>query len=743
MSNQIQNIVDILNRETIVPIALDYNDNNLDTPAISNFYSTDRLKQILPFIKNQIAQVNVKGKGGVGSVYNFGNYMLKVSNICQPEQNNILLDQLCGMTKDNISYIIPNTETGKNTLLCPNYIVEPIIGGLLKRVENSTPSFMKIFGCIYDTDEKKTYQILEPLVKLKDAGNNLDINYIFFQLFYALNSAQKGLRYTHWDLHYENIMVRKREPTIQKYDLNDGTFLYSKLPYDLVIIDYGHNRCETEKTCVVPIMKFVPPGSQREILDYYDFNPFYDIFTIIYSTYLNMYKEKQLSTIEYQGSYQNIMNYCDLLLGIFLKDQYNFQDKVNNMLYSAGSWRVFPERLTIEDTPLNASEMINVISKRFEYKVDIKSFAELDMLLDKHKGIIVSDSDLKINNEYVLPDNVLPTEYYPYFQMPINLGRLGVTPYEISMTFMDDIRIFKKHNFTRNTFGYMKQHVTSIKMMQPSLVTQIQDGVKVFSFRSDCCRIDTRSFFQNDKIKEGFAMNASFFNIFGDFTPIGPYKNKNLFINNNPIPQLYYDLYRAIVIDYNGDINIIGIQEAIDEKEQYTDILCCGPILIENNDIVMTNELLETSIKINDDVIFPFLCNRPKTREEINLNVLPRNYNVLPPIYNHRVMNCNKIKPGELSHAGNVNPRSAVGIDKENHVYFFCVSGREDYNATGLDLADLASYLKVVYDLRIAVNLDGGRSSNITCKIDNQIFLSNINNVGGYPVGNILSYVRE
>lgn len=698
-----EDVKEILNQLTVYPIT---GTNSLTTIPFKDFFSTPELYSILDKIKSLIPQSS-EAKGGIGTVYNFGKYKLKISEICPDNIQSHLLNQLCTMSKnDDLVYWIPNTEYNKTTLLCPNYITEPIVGALLSKLRSYTPSFMSIYGCIYDKNDinKKTYQILEPLINPNNVGD-ISIDYFLFQIIYALDVAQKSIRYTHWDLHQNNVMIRKRNPTIQKYKLADGIFLYSKVEYDSVIIDYGHNRCETKDVTVVPQMKFIDNPSNREILDYYDFNPFYDIFTIIHSFYLH------INNID-------VKKFCFNLLKEFLLQKTDEQvSMLLEKLTLNKQWRVYPERLTISNMPLTAEKMCQKIVEKYE-RVDDIDTNTLNNILDEKK-FIISTTDLKVEEEYSQPQVQMDTSYCPYNKM-VSKGKLGENPYELEIKHYDDQKEHKIHNLTRVEFK--KQNIAISKMMQPSTI----DGV--FKFRSDCCRIDPRTYFQNPNITEGIVINASFFNIMGDYTPIGPYKHKKMYYNN-PIPELYKQYYRAVVIDILGDLDIITIDEAIKYEAKYVDILVCGPVLIETGKN-MTDEFLKTGFYKSDGTpVYPFLCDNSND----NVKVL-----------SNGVMNCSKISPGELGHAGNENPRSVVALDSKGTVYFFCLAGRGGAeNSRGLDLVRMTEFITFQgFDIVKAVNMDGGRSSLMTYKDKNTIYLSNVENVGCYPVGNVLSYVK-
>jgi len=69
-------------------------------------------------------------------------------------------------------------------------------------------------------------------------------------------------------------------------------------------------------------------------------------------------------------------------------------------------------------------------------------------------------------------------------------------------------------------------------------------------------------------------------------------------------------------------------------------------------------------------------------------------------------------EPGELnSHLGGRHPRTAIGIDNEEFVYFVVVDGRSRVSV-GMTLVELQQYLSQL-GLVNAINLDGGGSSTM------------------------------
>lgn len=106
-------------------------------------------------------------------------------------------------------------------------------------------------------------------------------------------------------------------------------------------------------------------------------------------------------------------------------------------------------------------------------------------------------------------------------------------------------------------------------------------------------------------------------------------------------------------------------------------------------------------------------------------------------------------EPGDLSHAANPNPRSAIAIDNDNNVYFIKVEGRDNRTkmgkpGVGMDLVQLAQFCKNGLNAKYAINLDGGQSSQIVWKKENHDYIVLSGGMDfAYPVGSIIAFVKE
>jgi hypothetical protein len=144
---------------------------------------------------------------------------------------------------------------------------------------------------------------------------------------------------------------------------------------------------------------------------------------------------------------------------------------------------------------------------------------------------------------------------------------------------------YKYYNRTRPPVpDTSNQYITSVVMLQPSRLNQ-------YRFRTDCCRLDMRTYFQNNVFSSGVAINAAFFNWKTDYESIGLYKSNN-YITDNPISREYKNYYGSVVIDsVTNRLEITSVENARTNINNYDYIITAGPILIQDEVIVLADTL--------------------------------------------------------------------------------------------------------------------------------------------------------
>lgn len=674
-------------------------------------------KKLLSEIKNLVKNSKRIGeKSGFGEIYlsSDSNVIIKkVNNCAKNEQNNEVVTQLCTIAKEgDVIYRIPNTYSDKMLLYAPNYIIENLIGKLVyENTKKYTSSFIKVLGFQYDSDSptKTVYTVLEPLKESTEyLKTDEDYIYYVFKIIHALSVAQKIGRFTHYDLHDKNVMCRSA--STNAIPLSSGEYIITEFDFEPVIIDYGFSRYETEEHVLNSRVHLLGRDLNSNVNDNYFFNPYYDIYCILKSMRNTADKTGKFKDLAYEffEMFVNPPEEAD--------DPKKFTE--NFMLYAHfNKWRPYPERLVIELPDFNSHKLCNA-----------------DMMLHKLSEKIKSGNYKKIKIQNTLNDETNTFDMIPKSKiLNITFNQYRTTEYSDKFSIKDIVLI---NSYTKPPYGVdttpkeYHREVTSSSYnyenpepwIHIALIDQIKGLDEGYKFRIDCCRVDIRNYFQTDTIKSGIAINAAFFKIKGDFSPLGYFKTDN-YISDRSLPKEYENYFGIVCVDKDGMLRI----DKSKYKYEYEKVLTCGPILVWRNEKIFKREEFE---RIEGETLL-LQCRKPKESE-----------NKKTRIFQDKLRNCDAIEPGELPHAANPNPRSAIFITNDHKVGFVYVEGR-DAKGPGMDLAQLTE-LCLHHGAKYAINLDGGRSSQMLWKNSNKniIYQPNYYASHSYPVGSIISFVK-
>lgn len=727
------NIVQLLEKSS--NIYIQNPDDFLKKITTKTFTDKKALTEIETLLKSSSS---IGTNNGAGRVYKTKNgIIIKVVKYCSKKtEETDLINHLCKLADEgDVIYHIPDTNTGKECIYAPNYLTENLIGILLsEKMERYSKCFMKVYGFQYDREssDKITYTLSEELYPKKERVSSVeDVIFLNLQIMRALDVSQKIGRFTHYDLHQDNVMIRKyKEPQINEIKLDNGEYLYTYFDYDPVIIDYGLSRFETEKTVLSPKGKM--GNNTFHIHENYYFNPYYDLFTFLYT-------QNALATDSFNQSIKEVIAeiyymFIDVPKNAKSKELFSF--KFTEYLKNGTKWRPKAERLTTEVPEIkwhrvrSASELFNDCVNKFLARYR-NSFNESDAsnafdALIKNK-FLISSTKLAFNQKVTSLE--YPTKTFKY-----NLYRTMDERKKYSLQIDNIIQIKSTNEFPdyidKKIHSYHYELTDNMKKaksfsypiddawLHASFIDQ-EKGVKNrYKFHFDCCRLDMRSYLQSETIKTGITINASFFKLKEDYSPIGYFRTHN-YESNNKIPEKYQKYYGLLYTDKNGLLNICADSSEfskIIKNESNKNILSCGPIIVKGGAKIMTQSMLSKykelqCMKIND--------------EDQGIN---------------DTINCKDILPGELSHSANPNPRSVIFLTKSNTVGIFYVEGRDE-KGPGMDLSQLAD-LCIKYGAVTAMNLDGGRSSQLMWKDEGVIYQTNTVNMSAYPVGTIISFTR-
>jgi hypothetical protein len=236
---------------------------------------------------------------------------------------------------------------------------------------------------------------------------------------------------------------------------------------------------------------------------------------------------------------------------------------------------------------------------------------------------------------------------------------------------------------------------------------------------------------------------------------VGYYKETRpdgtIYESNSDIPAVYQRWYRYVSINKNK-VKLTQAKPPPDSEH----IFQAGPVLIEHDIVLFTESTVNGTLFDSGTRYTPFQCRLPDNGTFVADILLPpatvdrldnkcRQTQVTATSY---TPNCQMIKPGEFSHAGNPNPRTAIGLrhnrDGLGDLVFVYVEGR-NLHGDGMDLVQLAKYMYTKLAVYSAVNLDGGRSSCMAWKTPetpDTVIVANGLQTESYPVGNIITVTK-
>jgi len=182
---------------------------------------------------------------------------------------------------------------GKIRYSLPNLLSEITVGMILGRMKESVGFTRTINSEIKDKSEiyilmdaeKQVVNnlTLDPELKI-NSNNPKTFIYMLFQVSHAIMTAQEKHKFTHYDLHIENILWNKwndfsEEKKYISYPLpNKNERLVipkSYCPFILKISDFALSRLETKNALVTPLVENFPEKT------YGEFHPSYDIVSLI------------------------------------------------------------------------------------------------------------------------------------------------------------------------------------------------------------------------------------------------------------------------------------------------------------------------------------------------------------------------------------------------------------------------------------------------------------------------------
>jgi len=156
------------------------------------------------------------------------------------------IDKITSNKNSYREYYIAYTELNKLRYLVPNFMMTYGQFKCLKPSVNESKiqlqQMCKPKGNYvnYTLYERISGITLETYLN-SDDYSHLEFVNIFIQILFALEISQQQCGFTHFDLHHDNIVLRKSDSINQSIFINGLEYVYKTGQYIPVIIDYGHS----------------------------------------------------------------------------------------------------------------------------------------------------------------------------------------------------------------------------------------------------------------------------------------------------------------------------------------------------------------------------------------------------------------------------------------------------------------------------------------------------------------------
>ena len=681
-------------------------------------------------IKN-MTEKNLIGQGAVGKVFAFGKYVVKQIMPCSAKENSPLFKYCVDITKLIKGHIngIPGGNN-KYRYILPNLLSEITIGLLLDDIGfTNTLSSMILDDDNSDNDSGSDMSIyiimeqLEPLIINHQINLNLNEKlflYMLFQVAHTLLTAQTQHKFTHYDLHIENLLFRENKKNISYPLPNQHMRVMMDSPFIIKISDFALARMETDKFILAASADDFP------VKTYGEFNPSYDFACFLGSILIdNKYRVAFDALFKNKKIYQFILRltlwyFNDSTIISDLDDLDNIRDYIANTYYKPikKNFSFRPKQDDLFIPYLNTQSMVNVVNYLAKELI-LKKY----VVTHQQNSIVVKD--LKYYTTY---DNII------LYNPTLKLDQLGVDVK--SMQIDEHIKVSKYFIKIKNDIKDYNLTVEPIQYetcpIQHHYFTAIDVNHKTkYQFGYDCCKLDGPNYLMQNK-RIGFVINGGFFSLKKDYLPIGPYKDKFSTIDKYPIPELYKKDYRYIVLRNNQ----LSIKNNLEKNSEYC---VSGPLLISDGKIIYkpSDQYNCTDLKHAQELMVD------QNEEKITIigtygcgGILKPNLKIYP--------RCDRIDPGELTHSNNFNQRSALCILPDSYV-FISFEGRGE-KGYGVDLLLLSQFILKFYPTTIsAINLDGGRSSNLAWRTayNSDVYTSGIGRFYYYPSGSLITCFKN
>ncbi len=294
--------------------------------------------EMLDYIKRHIDSLEYLGKGEVGQIYLVsGETILKEVHICEKSTN-----KMCKLLEEgSVILTIPANSNGIGIHIMPNYLSEFYVGLLLAELGEQYGLFPKIYGQILDKSSptKTMYILMEKLTPLEINFNTTRYIIDMIVILISIHHAQRFLRFTHYDLHWGNVMKKYRERSDVTFHIcteqNKLAITLPNMDYLPYIIDFGESTISaTKPTGRVDIL---PRVYKSEFIDVPVFDPYFDPLTLLGNLINKLCIMLKIKTFEQYTIYftanANYLDGLDNLIHCFFDRSLKLYDIFNNYYY--------------------------------------------------------------------------------------------------------------------------------------------------------------------------------------------------------------------------------------------------------------------------------------------------------------------------------------------------------------------------------------------------------------------------
>ena len=725
-------------------------------------------------ILTQINEKNLIGEGGTGRIFLVDGIVVKEANVCYQKGR---LENYCNDVKKLVNgeamIVIPSGDNFRYIL--PNFLSEAVIGAIFKDINVSInlAQTLATYILLDQNHNPSVYFLMPRYIPISSHGQlnsimtPLGVLYLLFQASTALLAAQETFLFTHYDLHIDNVLLDNwpSQTRFISYPVSNGNLVINRklCPFIVKITDFGLSRLQLQDVLITPTVTDFPDET------YGEFNSSYDIISLVGSILFDYrFSPPFRNLFLYSGLYSAVLKFILWLFDdteIIVNDQnLNFTaSTIAEKYYKKIDGKYTFRPLSVEGNFVNYKNtksmrqvvdylanllLMNKMAELTPSQPNMSNVTYLsrDMIVMPMLANTTNFSKIKVFAP-VIPNDMIP-KYREgsmvKFRMDIIPEYVYAESYHIRLSALPNVFNFTIDKVQLKDCPIQEHYMTAVF---------VDPNVFGYEFTSECCKIDPINFLRMEDFP-GFTINGGFFNIYEeDHFPIGNYKDRHLDFRNAkfPIPDEYLDVYGFICMTKNK----LYITRDFDFAASQDYMFSSGPYLIENGEIVFDpfEERFACNVKSNVQAPISVLDETDKTITVSGYKTygyVPENFENTYGTCGATIVNktktfprCDRINPGELSHADNPNPRTAIVILRNGNYVFLTVEGRGN-RGVGTDLHVLALMIKKFLPTAVtAINLDGGRSTNLawrTITEPNTVYISNPHHAYQYPVGNILTF---